>query len=158
MTSKPKFASEQHRDKILNESIFGIWTDPFNTIELKIAPSNAHVRVKIIEVKDPSVMERISFFCGLHFLPKRANWKGFDFITHLEQVGQRNYSNGQVHMPHAERRNYANLKIISYTSLTLEFYFIDPAEREPQPRYVGTFPLEKKYSVPPTLRDITHVQ
>ncbi|MBI1766919.1 MAG: hypothetical protein HYR67_00930 [Bacteroidetes bacterium] len=67
-------AHEIQRDKVQFHSLFGIWSDVAKTIELKISPRVGGAKIKVWAVKDFSVIEKISAFCGLDARPKRTNW------------------------------------------------------------------------------------
>ncbi len=144
MTSKAKFAQQRQRFRIVNDSIYGFWSDSSNTIELKIAPTAHHTRIKITSVNDHVVLERISFFCGLEFVPKRTKWKGFDFVTHLVKANEYSYIDGVVHMPNASRKNLANLTVLDHSKITLDFFFVEVKHREEIQNFVGSLTLIKK--------------
>jgi hypothetical protein len=144
INSKTKFARERQRFRIVNVSIYGIWSDSFNTIELKISPTGAHTRIKIMNVNDPVVLERISFFCGLEFVPKRTKWRGFDFITHLARVNDYAYNYGLVHMPNANRKNLAKLTVLDNFNISLDFFFVEIKNNDEVQNYVGSLALTKR--------------
>lgn len=108
--------------------MFGIWSDCEETIELKIFPCADGARIKIWEVSDFNAIARLSLFCGLNGLPKRANWQGFDLVTNLSKVESNFFDKGLVHMPNIKRRNFAVLKIYSLEEAHLKFLYVDNRE------------------------------
>jgi len=118
-------AHELQRMKVQQSSLFGIWADYEETIELKIFPGADGVRIKIWEVSDFNAIARLSLFCGLNGLPKRANWQGFDLVTNLSRVENNFFSKGIVHMPNIKRRNFSELKISSLEEAHLKFLYGD---------------------------------
>ena len=121
-------AHELQRIKVMQSSLFGIWSDFDETIELKIFPSADGARIKIWTVNDFVSIARISLFCGLNGLPKRANWQGFDLITSLSRSENNCFVNGIVHMPNIKRRNFADLKIYSPSQADLNFFYCEDRE------------------------------
>lgn len=121
-------AHELQRMKVQQSSMFGIWSDCEETIELKIFPCADGARIKIWEVSDFNAIARLSLFCGLNGLPKRANWQGFDLVTNLSKVESNFFDKGLVHMPNIKRRNFAVLKIYSLEEAHLKFLYVDNRE------------------------------
>jgi len=118
-------AHELQRMKIQQSSLFGIWSDYEETIELKIFPCADGARIKIWEVSDFNAIARLALFCGLNGLPKRVNWQGFDLVTNLVRTENNHFVNGIVHMPNIKRRNLADLKIYSLNEADLKFFFCE---------------------------------
>ncbi len=70
MTSKARFEAERQKQRILLESVFGIWTDARKTIRVRIAPVRNSVRIRIVEILDKTIIDSIVYFCGLNATPK----------------------------------------------------------------------------------------
>ena len=143
MSGKAKLVKRQ-RFRIVSDSIFGFWSDSSHMMDFKISPTGPCARIKITSVNDINVLERISFFCGLQFIPKRAKWKGFDFVTQLVKEDKSSYKDGLVHMPNARRKNLANLTVLDSSKILLNFYFVKPKQEEEVKNYVGSLTLIKK--------------
>lgn len=143
-TTKAKLDAERQRELIVNDSIYGLWHDPSERIVLKIAPSGTHTRIKIIDVSDHALVERISFYCGLQVVPKRTHWKGFDFVTHLIKVSKYFYKEGLVHMPNSTRKNLVNLVVTNTHLLSLDFFFIETRQKQELQKFVGSLVLHKR--------------
>jgi hypothetical protein len=144
MNYKTILDKERQRFKIVTNSIYGFWADAANTMEFKISPTSRHTRIKIMKVNSVVALERISFYCGLQFLPKRTKWKGFDFITHLDKVNEHLYKDGLVHIPNATRQNRANLRIVDNTTISVDFYFIEAKDKSENQNLVGSLTLVKQ--------------
>jgi hypothetical protein len=143
MNSKTKFAKERQRFKIINDSIYGFWRDASDTIEVKISPTGRYTRIKVMDVNDPAILERISQFCGLEFIPKRTKWKGFDFVTHLVKASEYSYKDGLVHMPNTTRRNLTDLTVLDHSRILLDFFFIETIHKQELQNFVGSLLLIK---------------
>lgn len=144
--TKSEFAKTVSREKIVR-SIYGFWSDYTNSIKLKISPSGNFTRIKIIAVNDISSIERIAFYCGLQLPPKRKDWKGFNFITHLEKVNSYCYVDGMVHMPLTSRQNRVNMTVVGLDCLSLDFYFIETKNGTLTQKAVGSLILKKEVPV-----------
>jgi len=143
MNSKTLIEIKNQRFKIDNNSIYGLWSDEAGLFEAKISPHGAHTRIKIMRINDPSVLERIAFFCGLKLMPKRSHWKGFDFVTGLERISDNVFKEGIIHMPNSNRKNIAQLKVCEQRQLLLEFYFYDYRQHRETLQFVGALKLFK---------------
>jgi hypothetical protein len=143
MNNLAKTETRIPRYQFIRQSIYGFWEDPTNSIVLKISPNGTQTRIKIIDVHE-SVVERISFYCGLQFSPKRTKWRGFDFITHLQRANSGLYTDGQVHMPGTTRKNTVCLTVVDYDTAMLEFYFDQIKGKKEIRNFVGSLRLVKK--------------
>ncbi|MBS1508574.1 MAG: hypothetical protein JSS79_18200 [Bacteroidetes bacterium] len=142
--TKAKLDAERQRYHIVHDSIYGVWHDPSESIVLKITPSGSHTRIKIIDVGDHALVERISFYCGLQVVPRRTHWKGFDFVTQLVKVNKFFYKEGLVHMPNSTRKNMVNLVVTNNHLLSLDFFFIETRQKQELQKYVGSLVLHKR--------------
>lgn len=122
-------AHELQRQKVLTQSVYGIWEDVDRTIELKVSPKVGGAKIKVWSVRHFSAIEKISAFCGLNATPKRTRWQGFDLITNLEKDGDESFINGVVNMPNNRRRNSAEFRVLGNTGY-LEFYYYDFGQKE----------------------------
>jgi hypothetical protein len=135
--------------KARNDSIYGLWSDLSGMVEFKISPMGQYTRIKIMDVTDMLVLNKISVYCGLKFIPKRANWKGFDFVTHLERITECSYKSGSVHMPRATRKTVAELTVLDSTRIILDFNFTEPNTDVTRYFHAGSITLEKKAELVP---------
>jgi hypothetical protein len=117
-------AHELQRQRVLTQSIYGIWHDVENTIELKLSPLVGGAKIKIWAVNDFSAIKTISSFCGLNAMPKRTQWQGFDLITNLEKKEEDSFINGIVNMPNNKRKNSADFRVSGNTAY-LEFFYYE---------------------------------
>jgi|GEM_PF-2087339 len=123
MTSKARFEAERQKQRILLESVFGIWTDVRKTIRVRITPVRNSVRIRIVEILDKTIIDSIVYFCGLNATPKRSNWANFDLVTDLMKHWDSNsFGFGAVHLPHATRRIKASLVILNKSQVQLNFF------------------------------------
>ena len=138
--------SNNNLSKPWDDSIFGFWVESSGEIEFKISPDRSRVRIKIMRVESIAIIEKISLFCGLKSLPKRNNWKGFDFITNLIQENGYLFKDGIVHMPFANRKNIAHITLIDRAKMLLEFSCIENKLHCEFTHYLGSLTLIKRLS------------
>ena len=143
--TKTELARAQQRIEIA-KSIYGFWVDSTDSIKLKILPQRNFTRIKIISINEVNGLEQISFFCGLQALPKRTDWKSFDFITHLVKTSSNVYIDGIVHMPFSTRKNVANMMVTGNANLSLDFYFVELKRGVEVKTLVGSLALMKEHS------------
>jgi len=79
-------------------------------------------------------------------LPKRTDWKSFDFITHLVKTSSNVYIDGIVHMPFSTRKNVANMMVTGNANLSLDFYFVELKRGVEVKTLVGSLALMKEHS------------
>ena len=123
MTTKAQIETERQRERIANDSVFGIWTDAQKKIRVRITPVNNSIRIRIVEILDMSVIDAIVFFCGLEVTPRRLKWTHFDLVTNLRRhFNPNSYVFGEVHLPFASQRTIASLVIGDKSQLQLNFF------------------------------------
>jgi hypothetical protein len=127
-----------------NASIYGLWSDLAGMMEFKISPMGQYTRIKIMTVSDEAILDKISIYCGLKFFPRRANWRGFDFVTHLERTDEWSLKGGNVHMPRATRRTLVNVTMLERARMILDFNFVEATTEESKLYHAGSITLVKK--------------
>ncbi|HTH56070.1 MAG TPA: hypothetical protein VL728_08480 [Cyclobacteriaceae bacterium] len=136
-------AHELQRQKVLSQSIYGIWEDADRSIELKVSPRVGGARIKVWAVRDLSTIQRIATFCGLDSSPKRTHWEGFDLITNLEREDDYSFVNGIVNMPNNRRKNSADFKVAG-NHFAILYFFYQLSSRDFSRGQSGSLALHKK--------------
>lgn len=125
-------------------SIYGLWTEWADMVEFKISPMGQFARIKIMALKNPVILSRLSGYLGLKFVPRRADWKGFDFVTRLERIEEGYYASGNVHMPFATRKTLANLIVVPNFMMKLEFHAVEEMGEVRKFYSLGSIILKRK--------------
>jgi len=136
-------AHDLQRQKVLTQSIYGIWHDADHAIELKVSPLVGGAKIKVWAVNNLSVIQKIASFCGLDSSPKRTHWEGFDLITNLEREDDNTFVDGIVHMPNNRRKNSADFKVAD-GQLALINFFYQVSIRDFSKSQTGLLVLQKK--------------
>ncbi|MBS1508027.1 MAG: hypothetical protein JSS79_15410 [Bacteroidetes bacterium] len=136
--------NENPKIKARNNSIYGVWFEKADMIEFKISPMGQFTRIKIMKVKNPLIFDTLSGYCGLKFTPRRVDWKGFDFITHLERADERSLKGGTVHLPHATRKTVADVTLLDNEMIKLQFNALEWTEGKRQLYDAGSMVLIRK--------------
>ena len=136
-------AHELQRQKVLTQSIYGIWHDADGAIELKVSPRVGGAKIKVWAVNDLSAIQKIALFCGLDSSPKRTHWEGFDLITNLEREDDHSFVNGMVNMPNNRRKNSADFQVEDGHFGLLTFFY-QLSTRDFSKGQSGTLVLQKK--------------
>ena len=139
-------AHDLQRQKVLTQSIYGIWEDADHTIELKVSPRVGGAKIKVWSVRDLSIIQKIAAFCGLDSSPKRTHWEGFDLVTNLEREDDHSFVNGIVNMPNNRRKNSAEFKVADTQVAVLNFFY-QLSSRDFSRDQTGSLVLQKKSSV-----------
>lgn len=141
--TKAKIERSNQRARIDN-SFYGFWTDREEAIEIKVTPHNSYTRIKIVAVNQLKAIERIAFYCGLSAIPRRQDWNGFDFITHLVKVSATSYVDGLVHMPYSTQRIFSQVVLSADSTMRMDFYFPMIIGELPKSRFTGSLWFHKR--------------
>lgn len=136
-------AHDLQRQKVLTQSIYGIWQDAEHTIELKLSPRVGGAKIKVWTVNSISAIQKIAAFCGLDSSPKRTHWEGFDLVTNLEREDDNSFVNGVVNMPNNRRKNSADFKVADGHFALLNFFY-QVSTRDFSRSQTGLLVLQKK--------------
>lgn len=121
--TKAQLETERQRQRIADDSVFGIWTDTQKTVRVRISPVGNVIRVRIVDILNPSVIDAIFFLCGITTPVRRSKWTHFDLVTNLVKRSYLNeYVFGEVHLPRAQRSAGASLVVQEKSRIQLNFF------------------------------------